>query len=189
MNVFELKADANNYEVLVLADDQVWDMILDRLGGPMSPTWNTPEVKILRDEEHENRPRGDFASLGGVLPVFSRRAVEALRDVLDASGEILPLACTEGEYFAYNALKVVDALDEGRSALKRFKDGGVMRVVHHEFLPEKLHGVSIFKIPQTVRSRPYVTDDFVGRVREAGLVGFNFVPVWALASEDVVTAA
>jgi hypothetical protein len=189
MTVFELKADANNYEVLALADSQGWGMILDHLGGLMGHAWEPPEVEILRDEEHTNRPRSDFPSLGGVLPVFSRRAVDALRDVLTANGEILPLVCAEGEYFAYNTLKVVDALDEERSAVKRFKDGGVMRVVHHEFLPEKLHGVSVFKIPQTIRSRTYVTDEFVRRVREAGLVGFNFIPVWALASEDVVTAA
>jgi len=189
MNVFELKADANHYEVLALADEKDWNKVLERLGEPMCPMWSPLKVEILRDDEHKDRLPSDFPSLGGVLPVFSRRAVEALKDVLTANGEILPLDCPEGDYLAYNTRKIVDALDEGRSALKRFKDGGVMHVVHYEFHPSRLDEVSIFKIPQTVRSRTYVTDEFVRRVREAGLAGFNFVPVWALASEDVVTAA
>jgi hypothetical protein len=123
------------------------------------------------NEGDEDRPASDFPWTS--FPTFSKRAVEALRDLLEPNGEILPLICEFGDYYAFNTTTVVDALDEEHSELKRFKDGGIMRILRYEFYPEKLQGLSIFKLSQ-LPGGDYVTDTFVQRVQEAGLVGFDF---------------
>ncbi|TWT91698.1 hypothetical protein Pla100_51400 [Neorhodopirellula pilleata] len=55
-------------------------------------------------------PYNDYPRVG-MLPAFSRRAVDALRVELDANGEILPVQSKVGEYFVYNVLTKSLALD------------------------------------------------------------------------------
>jgi hypothetical protein len=181
MNVFVLDADANKYQNLVLEHGQDADQLIDWFKGqPIGSSWRSLAVKVLRDQSHRDRPPSDFPSFGGVVPVFSQHAVEALYDLLQRNGEILPLICQEGVYFAFNVTRLVDALDMNASEFKYFKSTGrIMRIVRHEFDAEKLGAESIFKIPQVPEGYVFVTDEFVRRVQEAGLVGFDFRRVWS----------
>ena len=185
MNVYELKAIPDQFEVLVFASNAESKMSLALLDAKsLSADWKAPEVKALRDENHRERPAADYPLLVG-MTVFSRRAVDALRDLLEANGEILPLRGNEGDYFAYNVTHVINALNEGSSDLKRFKDGGVMRIDRYEFLPQLVHTATIFKIPEQ-RGRIYVTDKFVQRVKDLELTGFEFEHVWSPTPAEAV---
>jgi hypothetical protein len=142
-------------------------------------------VEVLRDDpRYRNRPRTDFPSFGGV-PVFSQRAIEALRDLLEPCGEILPLRCHEGTYFAYNVTRLVDALDEAQSELERFSSGRIMWIERPVFFPDRLAGEVIFKVPQSP-NRTFVTDPFVRRIWERGLVGFDLQPYTPGSSSSAV---
>lgn len=184
MNVYELAPAPDLYQHFVLVREEQWSDLTSRFDGmPIGSAWTPFEVALLRDdtEDHRNRWPSDFPTLG-TIPVFSQRAVEALQTMLTDNGELLPLYCKDcegGNYFAYNVTRVVDALDEARSQLKYFKDGGIMRVVRYEFRPDQLMDAVIFKIPQQRRSRVFVTDTFVQRAHAAHLVGFDFRPVWS----------
>ena len=138
---------------------------------------------MVRDEEHKDRPPSDFPSLIPFIPVFSQRAVDALRELLESHGELLSadcLNCTHTGYLIFNVTRVVDALDMERSEFQRFQSSGrIMQIIHHEFNGHRLQGVHIFKVPQLHRSDVYVTDTFVRRVQDAGLSGFTFRPVWS----------
>jgi hypothetical protein len=189
MNVYELEADVSHYQHLTLVDMRDLERLRDQFEGtPMAATWRPLHVKVLRDAHHRGRPRSDFPSFGGV-PVFSARAVVALRDLLEPRGEILPLRCHEGTYFAYNVTRIVDALDEAHSELERFDDGRIMRIDRPAFFPERLVGEVLFKLPQMLESATYVTDPFVRRIRERGLVGFDLQPVWSGPAGALQTAA
>lgn len=188
MNVYKLSADANRYQNFVLTNKDDWNMFMfGRFDGhSMKTEWSPLEMTLLRDanEDHRDRPQSDFPSIGGVVPVFSKRAVDALHDLLEVNGELLPLRSESGSYFAYNPTRIVNALLEASSEIKRFKDGNIMRIVRHEFQQDKLKGESIFRLTQH-RVPVYVTDKFVQRVKDTGLVGFDFVPVWSLAPAEV----
>jgi hypothetical protein len=174
MEVFRLEADADRYQNLALVDETEWARLNEGFGGDrMAGAWLPPKVEV----DEPKLPASDFPGFSGT-PVFGARAVEALRDLLDPNGELLPLDCDTGDYWAFNVTAVIDALDEQASEVKRFRDGRVMRVVRYEFVAE---GVDrpVFKIPQEVKSREFCTDEFVRRVEEAGLSGFYFVPVWS----------
>ena len=122
MNVFELAPDCNRYQNLVFASKKDW-AILDQFDeGRLIQSWTPPSVKVLRDDKfNRNLPPGDFPHLAVAVPVFSLRAVNVLRGMLEENGQILPLSCTEGEYYAFNVTTFIDALDESHSEVKRFK--------------------------------------------------------------------
>ena len=65
-------------------------------------------------------PKGDYPFLVLGLPVFSRRAIEALGDLLEGNGEILPTTCEGDEIFFFNVTRVIDALDESDSEVIGF---------------------------------------------------------------------
>ena len=179
MNVFELAPDCNRYQNLVFASKKDW-AILDQFDERrLIQSWTPPSVKVLRDDKfNRNLPPGDFPHLAVAVPLFSLRAVNVLRGMLEENGQILPLSCTEGEYYAFNVTTFIDALDESGSEVKRFKDGGVMRILKYAFFGDRLAGATIFKIPQFPRSEVYVTDEFRNLVIDNGLLGFKFINLW-----------
>ncbi len=108
-------------------------------------------------------------------PTFSDRARQALDDLLTPNGEFAAIEMDEPmRYFAFNATTMVDALDESRSEIKRFSDGGVMRVPKHVLLESITALPPIFKMPQTRRNTTYVNEAFVARAQQHGLLGFRF---------------
>lgn len=179
MNVYRLQAEREGFRWLTLAQEPDQGLLSVLQGLPAAGHWSTPSVATLElDFEGRARPLPDF-------PVFttsaalSQRAVDALLDLLIENGEILPLACDEGDFFVFNLTRVLDALDEPASELRRFGRGGrgrVKQIVRHAFVPERVTA-SVFRIPQKPL-RVYVTQRFVDRVEGAGLTGFQFTRVW-----------
>jgi hypothetical protein len=177
MRVFELRTDPNRYRNFVLVHPERDAIIYDYFDGvPMSHQWGTPEVTV-DDGDEGDVELGDFAWLGTV-PVFSLRALEVLVEPLKSSGEVLPLRCKAGEYFAYNVTRVVPALNEAASSINRYSTGRVMEISKYAFLPDVIDDVAVFKIPQLPKAYVFVTDHFVEQVRTAQLTGFSFPLLW-----------
>jgi hypothetical protein len=174
MQVAVLRSDSDNYQTVALVDDSQWAELIEMFdGSPMAASWKPVEIEVLYKGE---RSQSDFPEFSG-LAVFSARAADVLRDVLEPHGELLELNCTNGDYYVYNVTNVVDALDEDASEVKRFRSSGrIMRVISYEFKPDAL-GAPVFKLPQLVKSYVFVTDEFVRRAEEAGLNGFDFSDV------------
>lgn len=176
MKVYVLGADSDRYESLIMPGGGLYEFAGRFNGSPMKNS--VSDAKIKKDPRR--LPKGDFPSLIPNVPVFSRRAVEALRDLLEGHGEILPVMISGDEYFLLNVTRVVDALDESNSEVIRFEGSSkVLNIRSHSFYEEKLFGIMIFKIPQVITMDVFVTDAFVERVRSAGLKGFWFPLVWS----------
>jgi hypothetical protein len=202
MNVYELVREEdeqgfNRYQQLIVDD---WKMS-KTLGEyesrdgwfsnrqPIGEAWFP--IKVEEWEHTYSHIPGDYPILGGfpgypITPIFSQRAVDALADLLEGNGELLPLICDSGEYYAFNITREVDALDEERSEFKRFSELYMLMVdesepdpwciSRYEFHPERIADLSIFKLLRTRHQfdAALVTDKFVQRVREADLKGFDF---------------
>lgn len=179
MNVYRLQAEREGFRWLTMAQEPDLGLLSVLQGLPAAGHWTTPAVASLElDFEGRTLSLPDFPVFS-TSAVFSRRAVDVLLDLLIENGEILPLACDEGDFFVFNLTRVLDALDEPASELRRFGRNGrgrVKRIVRHAFVPERVTA-SIFRIPQKPL-RIYVTQRFVDRVDGAGLTGFDFTPVW-----------
>ena len=179
MNVYILDADGNRYQNLVFTSDKDWTILRQFDGRSLLSYWTAPTVEVFRDDEfNRNLPPSDFPSLAPDVPVFSQRAVNALQELLRENGEILPLSCSEGEYYAFNVTTSVDALDESKSVVKRFKSSGrIMRILKYVFFGDRLSDATIFKIPQS-RGNIFVTNRFRKIILDNQLLGFKFVNVW-----------
>lgn len=180
MDVHLLRPDSSRYEVLVLeCEDDAGRMLEASAGRPVHGAWMPVPVRVFReDDDHKSRPRSDFPSLSGFVPVFSCRAASALAEFLMPNGEVLPLTCSEGEYLAYNVTSIVDALDEAHSECW-YIGRKLVDVRSYELFPDRLEGRSVFKLAQFQRGgKMYVTGQFVRRVHDEGLVGFDMKRVW-----------
>ena len=141
----------------------------------MADIW-TPQPVIGRV-----RPFNDYPCVNLLIPAFSRRAVDGLRDLLEANGELLPLASTVGEFYGYNITTVVDILDHDRSSIEWPDKRRVtaFEIMRYEFFIEKMAGLSIFRLVE-MPTTTYVSQVFVDRVREHELQGFRFTKLWPL---------
>lgn len=178
--MYRLQAEREGYRWLTLAQEPDPGLVSVMQGLPAAGVWTTPAVATLEldFDGHGTLPLPDYPVFS-TSAVLSRRAVDALLDLLVENGEILPLDCDEGEFFVFNITRVLHALDERQSELKRFGRNGrgrVKTIVRHAFIPERLTS-AIFRIPQKPL-RVYVTQGFVDRVEAAGLTGFHFSHVW-----------
>ena len=176
MSVYILESD-DKFQHLTLVDEQDWEVINKLDGTPQGDSWKPLKVEV--DEDHGNLAleEGDFVELAGLVPIFSVKAEQRLKEILRGSGEFLTLACDDGDYVAFNVTVVIDALNVSRSEIVYFANGRVLDIKRFVFNSERLSNCVIFKIPQMRQSRVFVTDRFVSTARDAKLRGFFFKPV------------
>ncbi len=125
------------------------------------------------------RPYNDFPSMGLSYPVFSQRAVDVLRDILEANGELLPLTSTVGSYFLYNCTTIADIIDLQRSKVDFLNKFTILEIDNMQVYEDRLNGLSIFQI-KSYPGRCFVVDSVAHRIREAKLEGIELRKIWPL---------
>lgn len=129
------------------------------------------------------QPFNDYPCIELNKPAFSHRAVNALGEFLADNGEVLPLAADIGEYYAFNALTKLEALNVSKSRMTRTRnDSTAIAIDYFVFKPSKLKGASIFRIREK-ENQYFVTDQFKDRVEQACLNGMTFTKVWPLPED------
>jgi hypothetical protein len=88
------------------------------------------------------------------------------------------LRSEDGEFYLWNVTNVVDALNEEASSTIRFSSGRLMMVEKWAFRIDAAKDQVAFKIPQLRRAFTFMTDQFMRRVREERLVGFDPELLW-----------
>lgn len=154
-------------------------MLLHRFDGT-SRKGNWKPILVTRgavNRRQKGRP-ADIPCMHGSL-LLRRSAVDALRDILDAHGELLPMATEDGiELYVFNTLYNIDALDKERSVLEPYIVGPDMKIRKHVFIEEKIRGIDIFRMPIDP-GMDYFSDRFVERVKKAKLKGTDFIKLWS----------
>jgi hypothetical protein len=165
MKIYKFTTDPDNYNSL----HNLGDFSAFYVAKPLAPGWEPP----YREEDRTVGKAGDFPSLIGGVPVFSLRAWEVLRPLIDNTVEALPLETDGGSYYMIHVLDHIDALDYARAEVTRFSEGDVMWVDSYAFKPGLLKGKHMFKLPESARSLVYVSEAFKTLVEKAGLEGLN----------------
>jgi hypothetical protein len=169
MKIWRLDSDVNYYENLIPIKEEDWDKLLFR-GKNLADEWTPVPVRILEESKASDSPGLDSSA-----PVFSEKAVEMLKDLIDSSVEILPVRCRKGNYFAINVVNVIDCVDYSNSIFKTFKNSKkIMLFEKYSFIPERVEGKNIFKIVDEPTKRAFVSDVFRELVLSSGLTGFKF---------------
>ncbi len=184
MSVYLLGVDVENYRNLTLAgklaeDYRAWDRF-EFDGRSLPADVELPPIEPMGGDLNEGLPLGDTAHLAAGVAVFSEKAILALGDLLRPHGQVLPLKCKEGKFYAFNVTRVLDGLDLEKSSIERFPSSGrVMQVYRYVFKTDVIGGYPIFKIKygpnsDLLRGELFVSDEFVDRVKATGLTGFRF---------------
>jgi hypothetical protein len=149
----------------------------------LAPIWTPQQV------EGRVRAFNDYPCVNLSIPAFSRRAVDVLRDFLEANGELLPLVSQVGEYYVYNITTVADILNHEQSKIKWYNKNHdiAMEIKRYHCHSEKLAGLTIFRLVEKPAST-FVTQAFVDRVKEHGLEGFHFIKLWSSAKRSLTKA-
>ncbi|WP_348538017.1 imm11 family protein [Paenibacillus sp. CCS19] len=117
--------------------------------------------------------------------IWSKKAIDLLQSVLHGRVEILPLQLEDFPVAAVNVINVVDAIDREQAVEETLKSGTFIGYKSYAFHPERLQDQYIFKIPQQLSTKVFVTDAFKELVESHRLKGFVFREVWT--TEHVIT--
>jgi hypothetical protein len=147
-------------------------------GTERQRNWRPIKVRLNKQDQGRHFRDSDSPWLGSDALIFRRTAADSLRPVLEAHGELLPLACSAADLLIYNPTQVLDALDESASDLHRFSNGEIMMVTRYVFRPEVIGKSQIFKISRLRVSSTFVQQSFVDQWKASGLRGLDFKQVW-----------
>jgi hypothetical protein len=168
---------STGYEML-RCDDERWEVFSQLDGTPVASSWKPLRVKRVRVSRREAFRPSDSPYHTYCALVFRRSAIDALQDILDAHGELLPLEDEGGvELYAYNP-RALDAFDQVQSIGSLDKYGKISNAVRHVFIPSVVEGVDIFKHACDRAGAIYVSRRFFERWRQAKLKGLDFRLVW-----------
>ena len=175
---------AEGYEWVNPCDSTDYRIFSEFDGRPRSDSWKPIKVRRVRPDDKLGFNPSDFPWLVSDALVMRRTALDALRDILEVHGEVLPLATDDGvDLFVHNT-RTVDALDRERSSMEYFPDATnqIMSIHKLVFLESAIRDLDMFRLSQ--QGLPtYVSERFVERVKSAGLRGLDFLiarcfPIW-----------
>jgi hypothetical protein len=175
--VFYAPIPKDHYEWINAIEPADYETFLSFDGSRRAATWTPIKVRRVRADNHHACRASDFPWLGSQVLIMRQRAIDSLRGLFEAHGEILPLTTDDDSHlFALNVTTVLDALDEERSAIRRIPGTQkIMQIKNAVFRTSRVEGVDIFRLPHRA-SGTYVSDRFVDAYGKAGLVGLEFRP-------------
>lgn len=175
MKIWQLNFEVDLYDNLTSIPELSVEELQSFDGRPHLPYW-TP-LHVVRMEPEKGLQLSDAP--GFVFPVFSYRALNCLKPLIEPNIEVLPLDCDEGKHFGINIITVLDAIDYEKSIYKTFRDGKrIMSFKKYSFIPNAVDGVPLFKITDEKVRYPFVSDAFKETVEKNKLTGFVFRLVW-----------
>jgi hypothetical protein len=184
---FDYKNHVMKYRSVVTLNPQdgfrVAEKVIRARGQSILADWEAPEVKPFWEEPE--KPEADISFIGVSGPItVNAKARDALSDLLEQSGELLPLKSKEGEYSIHNVTEVIDAFDleQGAYHWSRGVENIAMSIPKiFSFKADAIGDRPAFRHTYS-KSQMYYTDIFKQRVEEAGLTGVIFQLIWD--SED-----
>jgi hypothetical protein len=149
---------------------------------PLGHEWRPLHVQVVDERTPFGAPESDFPTWGmaGAL-ALRRRAVELIGPLLSPYGDVLPLGGEGAGIAVFDCTTVIDALDQDRSEIVRFRGGGILAVTRYEFRPEKVSGVGAFRLPHDPAGL-FLSGTIVDAITKAELTGLDFNLVWQHAA-------
>jgi hypothetical protein len=179
MKIWLLQEDVNNFEHLTLLNgsNEEWISFGDMFkGGHLTDNWVPLKLKLI---SHDGKlKRGDMPYLSPGKPIFTKNAIESLKEFLEGNAEILPINYDLQELFIINVTNRINAIDYEKSDIKYGDEKRILRVKKYFFDVEKVKNHHIFKVIDQLWGTVFVSDEFRNKVIESGLEGFKFIEVW-----------
>ena len=146
-------------------------------------TWQPPQVRIL----DPSLPRGSFLGFVPGSLAVDPSALEEILDLLEISGEVLPLPCGKELLHVLNVTECIDALDPERCDWEvDGRTGRRLRPRRYAFRRHRLNATPLFSVPETceleilaAKGFDEPADDFMAHVEDEKLTGLRFEEIWS----------
>lgn len=200
MKIYWLHSDVTKYPFFYALDDEASEkakILLDNYPiEPIGSRWTPPTIAI--DERDRDAWPTDFTMVNynSTWPMFSSRAVEVLRDLLEPDGELLPVECEEGEFYIYRISHVLNAVDIKHSVCTYYDDGNMEDIKKPAIVESRVGNHHLFRLPRYIKGKPktfwdeiYVTEHFVDRLKVSDLEGYKCELKWPWPKREVIVRA
>lgn len=165
------------YEMLHCIDEH-WENLHKLNEKSVVSNWIPMRVRRVRPSKRAGCRPSDGPFCGVDNLILRRSAVDALRDILDMHGDLLPLIDEEGiELWAYHP-RSLDAFDHERTVGSHDQNGRITMAYNHVFIPSVVDGVDIFKQKTERAGQIYFGENFLQRWKQAKLKGLDFMLAW-----------
>lgn len=184
MNVFRVECDNTKYHFLGSDDQKEWRrMWLQPQGQPFHESWVPVRYSYCSpdDEDYnQNAIHSDFIWMGGGDIGFASATAQKVGHLFAPYGELLPLKIGGDltKIFWFHCTNMINALDENKSTIRRFKDGGIMAIDEYVFFADRVGANEIFYI-QNTRLGPFCTETFKQKIEAQKLTGLDFILLWS----------
>ena len=170
----------DGYEIVNTVNGYEDGDALRALGGSSRKhDWKPILVERVRATRRHGFKAADFTCSPTAF-VLRRSAVDALQDILEAHGEVLPLATNDDvELFVFNPRFIIDAFDRERSTYEQVPGTNILWISKYVFIESAIRGIDIFRMPIPGAHSLFFSDRFVERVKAAKLKGTEFIKLWS----------
>lgn len=182
MKVYRVRPDVNRFQYFMFENGS--DGLSDRMtfdgSSGKSEAWVPPAVFIYKPKHK----KGNFLELWGTGSlVVDEIALNQLRDLLEMSGELLPLPHKNSMYHVLNVTECFNILDDNKTQWLYEPSSGPIK--SYAFHANRFSESPLFKIPETCRTDILTIegmkdpdDEFKPRVEKLGLTGLVFDELW-----------
>lgn len=175
MIIYKIRTDGDTYSGLQgfkISDMEQFSKFYDI---PLALAWVSPKVRMLKSHKE-----GDFFGVdAGTVLGIKVKIKPLLTKYLKGTYEYLRIEMKSGEqFYAINVLNFVAILDECKSDIVRFSDGGILTVNKYAFHSPLPKLPSLFKLEQDKKGEMFATDEFKDAVEKHQLTGLIFEEVW-----------
>jgi hypothetical protein len=150
----------------------------------LAKNWLPPTFELVgSDEFHSYLPKTDFPTLTVAGVALSGRAVERLRPVLLACGEVLPIRLHNDQeaFYLFNITQVINAVDMRHSRFMELPSGAIGPCELLVFDPNKIPDDALFfkNTQMGPITEIFATQRAVDAVKRARLSGYEFRLAWS----------
>ena len=189
IKIYEIQPDIKHCQWAMPNDKNFIRELMSFDGKSKLANWNPPKFHIFNSVDE----RADFYHIASACFAFSENVFKniEIRTSLEYAGEILPIKLETGEsLYILNVTSCVDALDIHKSEYSLYWDveknaqakGAVTKYVFHK---DRLSSSSIFKIPDLVKAKIFVTKGWPGLICESFIDVYNQQKFTGLIFEEV----
>lgn len=176
MNIYYLTSDIDVfgglYERNEYVEDSLRSLAMAQHWTVFPESFQPYELELRTAMDDTLHPELDISSVVSPFMVFSEDAVHALRDILENSGQLIPVKTSlQRTFFGFYPTKACSCFDREHSEFTRYPNGLLIKklFLSGALLPEE----PLFVISESISSI-FVNDHFRERVEQAGLKGFNW---------------
>lgn len=141
--------------------------------------FKTPEFELCSSDSGKRNYRFDISSSCSPFYVFSEKAVESLKDILEPRGQFLPIITPSKRkkylgYYPTNPLRNMIDLEKSNINKEELENFGIREINNIHIKSGAIIDEYIICFSEA-RGCVLITEKFKKRVEEAGLEGFDFV--------------